>query len=173
MIGVIGSGTWATAIVKILLEQEDRTVNWWVRSDEVREGLEREGRNPKYLPTVQLDHSRLNISGELAKVVAESDYLFLVTPSAYIANGETMTLENLLYCAMIASANDACNVIAEYVGGTISGFVDMMNTRAAELGCTETHFTNTHGLPDDAFDGLDEDKLKTLDTLLAQIQAIH
>ena len=86
MIGVIGSGTWATAIVKILLEQEDRTVNWWVRSDEVREGLEREGRNPKYLPTVQLDHSRLNISGELSKVVAESDYLFLVTPSAYIAN---------------------------------------------------------------------------------------
>ena len=69
--------------------------------------------------------------------------------SVYIANGETMTLENLLYCAMIASANDACNVIAEYVGGTISGFVDMMNARAAELGCTETHFTNTHGLPDD------------------------
>lgn len=85
MIGVIGSGTWATAIVKILLEQEDRTVNWWVRSDEVRDGLERDGRNPKYLPSVQLNQKRLNLSGDLAKVVAQSDYLFLVTPSAYIA----------------------------------------------------------------------------------------
>ena len=86
MIGVIGSGTWATAIVKILLEQEDRKVNWWVRSDEVREGLLHNGRNPKYLPDVQFDTSRLNISGDLSKVVAESEYLFLVIPSAHIAN---------------------------------------------------------------------------------------
>lgn len=86
MIGVIGSGTWATAIVKILLEQEDRKVNWWVRSDEVREGLLNNGRNPRYLPDVQFDTSRLNISGEFSKVVAESEYLFLVIPSAHIAN---------------------------------------------------------------------------------------
>ena len=86
MIGVIGSGTWATAIVKILLEQEDRQINWWVRSDEVRKGLQRDGRNPKYLPDVQFDTTRLNISGDLSKVVAESEYLFLVIPSAHIAN---------------------------------------------------------------------------------------
>lgn len=85
MIGVIGSGTWATAIVKILQEREERKLNWWVKSEEVRNGLLREGRNPKYLPTVQLDASRLNISGDLAKTVAESDILFLVIPSAYIA----------------------------------------------------------------------------------------
>ena len=91
MIGVIGSGTWATAIVKILLEQEDRKVNWWVRSDEVREGLQAKGRNPKYLPSVQFDRKRLNVSGDLAQVVADSDYLFLVVPSAYIAD----TLEQL------------------------------------------------------------------------------
>ena len=86
MIGVIGSGTWATAIVKILLEQDDREVNWWVRSDEVREGIEKEGHNPKYLPNVALDSSRLHLSGDLAKIVSESEYLFLVTPSAYIAS---------------------------------------------------------------------------------------
>lgn len=86
MIGVIGSGTWATAIVKILLEQENRKVNWWVRSEEVRKGLDRNGRNPKYLPDVQLDTSRLNISGDIAKVVAESEHLILVIPSAYIAS---------------------------------------------------------------------------------------
>ncbi len=91
MIGVIGSGTWATAIVKILLEQEGRKVNWWVRNDEVREGLQQNGRNPKYLPTVQLDTDRLNLSGNLAQIVAQSEYLFLVIPSAYVAS----TLEQL------------------------------------------------------------------------------
>lgn len=68
--------------------------------------------------------------------------------SVYIMQQETMTLESLLYCAMVASANDACNVIAQYVSGTISDFVERMNARAAEVGCTGTHFVNTHGLPD-------------------------
>lgn len=70
--------------------------------------------------------------------------------SVNMTEGETMSLENLLYCAMVASANEVCNVIAQYIGGgSISAFVDMMNARAAELGCTNTHFANTHGLPID------------------------
>lgn len=69
--------------------------------------------------------------------------------SADIQVGETMTLESLLYCAMISSANEACNVIAEYISGSVSAFVELMNSRAVEMGCTGTHFTNTHGLPDD------------------------
>ena len=68
--------------------------------------------------------------------------------SAGIMVGETMSLENLLYCAMVSSANEACNIIAENIGGTISDFIGMMNARAKELGCTYTHFANTHGLPD-------------------------
>lgn len=66
--------------------------------------------------------------------------------SIYLVTGETMTLENLLYGAMVASGNDACNVIAEYIGGSISDFVEAMNTRAAALGCQDTHFANPHGL---------------------------
>jgi len=69
--------------------------------------------------------------------------------SAGIVPGETMSLENLMYCAMVASANEACNVIAEYIGGTIPNFIDMMNARAKELGCKDTHFSNAHGLHDD------------------------
>lgn len=69
--------------------------------------------------------------------------------TAGIVVGETMTLEQLLYCAMISSANEACNIIAEYIGGTIPNFIDMMNARAKELGCVYTNFNNTHGLPDD------------------------
>ncbi|MDR1131587.1 MAG: D-alanyl-D-alanine carboxypeptidase [Oscillospiraceae bacterium] len=68
--------------------------------------------------------------------------------TAGIVPGETMSLEDLLYCAMLASANEACNVIAEHVGGSVSAFVGMMNERAGTLGCSGTNFTNTHGLPD-------------------------
>ncbi len=69
--------------------------------------------------------------------------------SAGIMVGETMPLESLLYAAMVSSANEACNIIAEHIGGGISNFVAMMNSRAKELGCTGTNFTNTHGLPND------------------------
>ena len=69
--------------------------------------------------------------------------------NADIKVGETMTFEDFLYCAMISSANEACNVVAEYVCGSISAFVERMNTRAQELGCTGTHFANPHGLPKD------------------------
>ena len=65
-----------------------------------------------------------------------------------IVPGETMSLENLLYCTMLSSANEACNIIAEYIGGDRATFIGMMNSRAQELGCTGTHFANTHGLPD-------------------------
>ena len=67
--------------------------------------------------------------------------------TAGITVGETMTLESLLYCAMLSSANEACNIIAEYISGSIPAFVERMNQRAAELGCGATHFANTHGLP--------------------------
>lgn len=69
--------------------------------------------------------------------------------TAGIVPGETMTLENLLYCAILASANEACNVIAEFVGGSVPEFVEMMNQRASALGCLYTKFSNTHGLPNE------------------------
>lgn len=69
--------------------------------------------------------------------------------TANIMAGEIMTLEDYMYCAMVESANEACNVIAEYIGGSIDEFVNMMNERAEELGCENTHFVNAHGLPDD------------------------
>lgn len=69
--------------------------------------------------------------------------------SADLKAGEQMKLRDLLYCVMLASANDGCNVVAEYVSGSIDAFVERMNARAAEIGCTATHFSNTHGLHDD------------------------
>ncbi|MDE5931795.1 MAG: D-alanyl-D-alanine carboxypeptidase [Lachnospiraceae bacterium] len=63
--------------------------------------------------------------------------------------GESITLEEALYGILVASANEVSNAVAEYVSGSISDFTDLMNTRAAELGCTDSHFTNTNGLFDE------------------------
>ena len=62
--------------------------------------------------------------------------------------GERLTLRNLLYYLMINSTNEAGNVIGEYVAGDIPSFVNLMNKTAKDLGCTGTHFANTHGLHD-------------------------
>lgn len=59
---------------------------------------------------------------------------------------EVLTLEQLLYCMMINSANDAAAVIADHLAGSQEKFVEMMNAYAVELGCTSTNFTNVHGL---------------------------
>ena len=63
--------------------------------------------------------------------------------------GEIMSFSDLLYCALLGSANDACNVIAMHIAGSVENFVAMMNARAADLGCESTHFANAHGLPDE------------------------
>lgn len=61
---------------------------------------------------------------------------------------EVLTMEQLLYCMMVNSANDAAAVIAEHIAGSQERFVEIMNEYALELGCTDTHFTNVHGLYD-------------------------
>lgn len=60
--------------------------------------------------------------------------------------GEKMTLRDAAYGIMLESANDMSNGVAEYIGGSIRGFADLMNARAEEIGCVNTHFTNPHGL---------------------------
>lgn len=66
--------------------------------------------------------------------------------SIYLTAGETLTLEELLYALLLESANDAAAAIACAVSGSIESFSEAMNRKAAELGLTNTHFTNPHGL---------------------------
>lgn len=69
--------------------------------------------------------------------------------TAGLLEGEKLTLDELLYCIMVSSANEGCNVIAEYISGDIDSFVTLMNETAQALGMTSTHFANTHGLHDE------------------------
>lgn len=69
--------------------------------------------------------------------------------TAYIQVGEQFTIEQLLYLLLIPSANDAANVLAEHVGGSIDNFITMMNDKLNELGLDDSHFTNAYGKHDE------------------------
>ncbi|WP_071460016.1 D-alanyl-D-alanine carboxypeptidase family protein [Bacillus massilinigeriensis] len=68
--------------------------------------------------------------------------------SLYLKQGEKIKLSDLVYGLMLRSGNDAAVAIAEHVGGSLEGFVYMMNQKAEELGMDNTHFANPHGLDD-------------------------
>jgi len=65
----------------------------------------------------------------------------------YLAEKESFTVDEMLYALMVQSANDAAVALAEKVGGTTDGFLELMNKRAKELGMTSTVFHSVHGLP--------------------------
>lgn len=69
--------------------------------------------------------------------------------SANIQVGEEFTIRQLLQMLLVYSANDAANVLAEYIGGSTESFVSMMNTKIHDLGLKNTHFTNAYGLHDE------------------------
>lgn len=92
-------------------------------------------------------------NGNLSDVVTVTrsalDSVAIGSVSAGLVKDEELTLEDLLYCMMVASANDAAAVIAEHIAGSQYAFIELMNEKAAELGCTNTHFSNVHGLHDE------------------------
>ncbi|MBP3758987.1 MAG: D-alanyl-D-alanine carboxypeptidase [Firmicutes bacterium] len=66
--------------------------------------------------------------------------------TANIQPGEVMTVRDFLYCALMVSANEACNALAVNDSGSVDAFVEKMNEKAAELGCESSHFSDTHGI---------------------------
>ena len=90
---------------------------------------------------------------DLNEVVTASYNAISTIPEGYsIANiqaGEQLTVEQLLELLLVHSANDAANVLAEYVGGSINSFVSMMNTKLNELNLVDSHFTNPYGLQEE------------------------
>ena len=84
------------------------------------------------------------------KVTASANAVKMGGSQIWLEVGEVMTVDELLRAVVIASANDACTALGEYIGGSDSGFVKMMNDRAASLGCNDTNFENCNGLDDTA-----------------------
>ena len=82
-------------------------------------------------------------------VTASAEAAAMGGSQVYLEAGESMTVDEMLKCIVIASANDCAVAMAEHIAGTESAFVERMNTRAAELGLKDTHFVNCTGLTDD------------------------
>ena len=118
---VIGSGSWATALVKILLENE-QSVGWYIREPEIRENLALNGTNPVYLQDVHFDISRLRISGNIDEVVAGADIVVLAVPSAFLKatlKPLTVSLEDkFILSAVKGIITDEYVTVAEYINQT-------------------------------------------------------
>lgn len=98
---------------------------------------------------VALEHSNLTdtvtfTAEGLKEAVPGNSY---VTP--VLQEGETLTMEQCLYAIMLVSGNEVSTQVAMQVGGSVEGFVNMMNEKAQEIGCKETHFMNANGLHDE------------------------
>jgi serine-type D-Ala-D-Ala carboxypeptidase (penicillin-binding protein 5/6) len=93
--------------------------------------------------TLAIESGKMN---EMVKVSEKATYT--EGSSVYLKPGEQIKLEDLVYGLMMRSGNDAATAIAEYVGGSVDGFVFLMNQKATEIGMLNTHFANPHGLDD-------------------------
>ena len=99
--------------------------------------------------TLLLALERGNLEDRVAMTETGVRYAESGSMNLYTKVGEEFTVEELIYGTFLYSANDMATQLGEYIGGgSIDNFVQMMNDRAAELGCTGTHFSNACGMPD-------------------------
>src|SRR4026209_410784 len=85
MFGIIGSGSWATALAKILKDNHHH-INWLVRTDAMTEAISKHKQNPGYLRSVVFDVSLLDLDTRVSNVFAAADHIIIATPSAYVAD---------------------------------------------------------------------------------------
>ena len=102
-IGVLGSGSWATALVKILSENISK-INWYVRNSDVIEMIKTDKKNPKYLSYVDLNLNKLQISSEINKIINDSDIIIIAIPSPFIESS-LISAKKLLSNKFLVSAS--------------------------------------------------------------------
>ena len=82
-IGLLGSGSWATALAKMLCENVEE-LNWWIRSEDTIQHIENFGSNPKYIQSIQFPTDKLKLSSNMREVISASDVVIVAIPSMYI-----------------------------------------------------------------------------------------
>ncbi|HMH34913.1 MAG TPA: NAD(P)H-dependent glycerol-3-phosphate dehydrogenase [Puia sp.] len=101
--GILGSGSWATALAKILTDNKTG-INWWIRNDAVIRHLQTRGHNPHYLHSVHFDVALLSLSNKLEQVIEQSDCVIIAIPSAYISETFKALPKNIFQGKKIISA---------------------------------------------------------------------
>ena len=84
-IAVIGGGSWATALVKIISENSNIQVDWWMRNEDAVNHIKEYGHNPNYISSVEFDTQKVNPSSNLQKIVSSNDIIILATPAAFLS----------------------------------------------------------------------------------------
>ena len=117
-IAIMGGGSWATAIAKMVLAQED-TINWYMRRDDRIADFKRLGHNPAYLTGVKFDTKRINFNSNINDVVKESDTLIFVTPSPYLKAHlkklKTKIKDKFIITAIKGIVPDDNMIVSEYL----------------------------------------------------------
>jgi glycerol-3-phosphate dehydrogenase (NAD(P)+) len=110
-VAVIGGGSWATALVKILCNNLP-SINWWMRNENAVEHILKYRHNPNYLQSVEFDLNKINISSDLNGILAQSDIIIIATPSAFLVAIFKDINPNILKDKIIFSA--VKGIIPEY-----------------------------------------------------------
>jgi len=114
---VIGGGSWATAITKMLCENV-QTVNWYMRNQDAIEHIQKEEHNPNYLSSVEFDVTQLNLTNDINIAVAEADYIVFAIPSAFLKSELdqlTVSLKNkLIFSAIKGIVPESSLIVGEH-----------------------------------------------------------
>ena len=114
---VIGGGSWATAIVKMLSENVD-TIYWYMRSNYAIEHIRKQEHNPNYLSSVEFDINQLELSSDINKTVAAADFLIFAIPSAFVKrelDALTVSLEDkIIFSAIKGIVPESSLIVGEH-----------------------------------------------------------
>lgn len=117
-IGVIGGGSWATSIVKMLCENVD-SVNWWMKNEEAIDHIQKYGHNPNYISDAELKKNKLRLSSDINEVINYSEYIVLAVPSAFLKNtlkNLTVSLENkVVFSAIKGIVPENNTIVGDFV----------------------------------------------------------
>jgi glycerol-3-phosphate dehydrogenase (NAD(P)+) len=161
--GIIGSGSWATALSKILTDNNHR-INWWIRNSDTINYVERRKHNPHYVTNIHFDNSLLQLSSSLNYVVEQSEALIIAVPSAYIhsvlATLNTDVFKNKkIISAIKGLLPDNNQLLNEYLEKTFS--VELKNYFAV-LGPCHAEEIAAEKLSYLTFSGIDESMAKEI-----------
>ncbi len=117
-ITVIGNGSWATALVKIITDNSNAHVTWWMRDSETADYIQTNAHNPKYLSSVEFDIQRLTTTSDIKQAIDASEIIILAVPSAFlntVLEGVILPPEKIYVSAIKGIEPSSKRVIAEYL----------------------------------------------------------
>jgi glycerol-3-phosphate dehydrogenase (NAD(P)+) len=117
-IGIIGSGSWATALVKIISEKPQVSVRWWIRNSETLDYIREFHHNPRYLSSVKINLQKVSLHGDLQSMIEHCDAIILAVPSAFLHEAlQNISLpKNKIYISAVKGVDPTTRlVIARYL----------------------------------------------------------